>query len=977
VFSIVLSTITADYYFVSPTHSLKVPSSVDQVTLLIFVVVGFSMALLAHSQRRAVGRTEEQRQQLETTLASIGDAVIAADAEGQVTFINHVAESLTGWKREDALRQPLESVFQIVNEDTRQPVENPALRAMQEGHIVGLANHTVLITRTGSDIPIDDSGSPVIGPTGKPSGAVLIFRDITERRRADGMQAELFERERLARQSEHEAREAAEAAELRLKLALDAGHMGTWEYGVRTGAVIWSPGLEQIHGYKPGVFPGTFEAFRNEIHPDDRDRVVHAIGEAIEQRRDHHIEYRIVRKDGSVRWVEGRGRLFLDHDESPDRMVGVCADITDRKQAEERFRLAVEAAPAAMLMVDSAGTIVLANALAEQMLGYGRNEIVGLPIERLVPARFREQHVEYRTNYVGAARQRPMGAGRDLYAVRKDGSEVPVEIGLSPIQTADGNFVISAVTDITERKRAQERLLRNQQTFVELVERAPFGLYIVDSHFRIAHMNAGSQSGTFRNVRPVIGRDFEQAMRILWPEPVATEIIRVFRHTLETGEPYYSPRFTNPRHDVAAVESYEWELHRITLPDGQFGVICYYFDSTKIRESEQREQRLRQLAEEANRVKDEFLAMLSHELRNPLSSILGWAVVLRTGQMPLERAGHALEVIERNARLEAQLVESLLDLSRMTAGKLKLDSERVDLPAVLQSVVDSARPAADSKAITIEIGAAPGVVLVGDTGRLQQVFANLVGNAVKFTPRGGHIQVRLKRVGSHAQVQIIDDGEGIEADFIPHIFDRFRQAETTKGRTHGGLGLGLAIVRELVQAHGGTVVAQSPGKGRGSTFTVTIPIPAVIPADLDAASPSLVPAEEPSISRLRILVVDDDADARELVGLTLQSRGAVVQLTSSASEALRSISRQRPDVLIADIGMPGEDGYVLIQTLRAIERENSLKRLPAIALTAYATTADRDQALAAGYDLHLAKPVGPKDLTQAVSKFRTTREREA
>jgi CheY-like chemotaxis protein len=401
-------------------------------------------------------------------------------------------------------------------------------------------------------------------------------------------------------------------------------------------------------------------------------------------------------------------------------------------------------------------------------------------------------------------------------------------------------------------------------------------------------------------------------------------------------------------------------------------------DVTERKDAAEAESNARRAAEEANRAKDEFLAMLSHELRNPISSILGWAVILRNGHLPLEQTGHAFEVIERNARVEAQLVESLLDLSRIEAGKLELDTERVDLSLLVHTVVDSLRPAADDKGLTLDvvIAAAP-LIVIGDSGRLQQVFANLLTNAVKFTPRGGHVQVRGTRIGSQVQIQVIDNGQGIHPDFLPHVFDRFRQAETAKGRAHGGLGLGLAIVRKLVDAHGGTVAADSPGKGRGSTFTVTLPVPAVIPPHIEATSPQLARTEEPSISGLRILVVDDDADARELIALALESRGALIQLASSAAEALDSVKRQKADVIVADIGMPHEDGYVLIQKLRHLEGEDFQEPLSAIALTAYASAADRDQALAMGYDFHLSKPAGPSDLVHAVAKFRKTRKREA
>jgi CheY-like chemotaxis protein len=332
-------------------------------------------------------------------------------------------------------------------------------------------------------------------------------------------------------------------------------------------------------------------------------------------------------------------------------------------------------------------------------------------------------------------------------------------------------------------------------------------------------------------------------------------------------------------------------------------------------------------------------------------------------------------VIERNARAEAQLVESLLDLSRITAGKLRLEKEQIELSSIVRTVVDSMRPAVEEKGLTLDLSIPPGpLVVIGDAARLQQIFSNLLTNAVKFTSPGGHVEVRVSRTGSQAQIQVIDDGEGIPSDFLPHVFDRFRQSDSTKSRAHGGLGLGLTIVRELVHAHGGRVAANSQGKGRGSTFSVTFPVPAVIPAHIEAASLQPVNTEEPPISGLRILVVDDDADARELIALTLKSRGAVIQTASSAAEALEAIRREKPDLMIADIGMPQEDGYVLIQKLRALERGNSSRSLSAIALTAYASAADRDQALAAGYDLHLTKPVGPSDLTNAVAKFRKIKE---
>jgi signal transduction histidine kinase/CheY-like chemotaxis protein len=406
------------------------------------------------------------------------------------------------------------------------------------------------------------------------------------------------------------------------------------------------------------------------------------------------------------------------------------------------------------------------------------------------------------------------------------------------------------------------------------------------------------------------------------------------------------------------------------------GAVLIFRDVTERRRIERLQVEAWEAAEEASRAKENFLAVVSHELRNPLGAILGWTTILKSGDPSAELVAQAHAVIERNALAEMRLVESLLDFSRMSAGQLKLDSERVNLNLLLRGVIESVRPTADAKRIKMEIATLQEVVLIGDSGRLEQIFSNLLTNAIKFTGNAGHIQVRVARAGPHAQVQVIDNGEGISAEFVPYVFDRFRQAEEMRSRSQGGLGLGLAIVRELVNAHGGWVVAESPGKGRGSTFTVTLPIPAVIPAHIEAASPRATGVEEHSISGVRILVVDDDPDARELIRLTLEARGAVLQLASSSEQALRLISRDPPDILIADIGMPHEDGYVLIQTLRALERDHSHGRLPAIALTAYGSGADREQALSAGYNCHLIKPVGIADLTYAIAKFHRGRERD-
>jgi signal transduction histidine kinase/ActR/RegA family two-component response regulator len=389
-----------------------------------------------------------------------------------------------------------------------------------------------------------------------------------------------------------------------------------------------------------------------------------------------------------------------------------------------------------------------------------------------------------------------------------------------------------------------------------------------------------------------------------------------------------------------------------------------------------REQELRQRAEEANRIKDEFLSTVSHELRTPLNAILGWAWLLASGKFDAEGTRRAVATIERNARAQSQIVDDLLDVSRIITGKLRLSVETVDLMQVVEAVLDSVGPAAGAKEIRIERRLDPAAALAkGDPHRLQQIVWNLLSNAVKFTPRGGSVEVALARRDSQIEIRVTDTGIGIHSDFLGHVFDRFRQADSSSTRSHGGLGLGLAIVRHLVELHGGTVEAASGGAGQGAAFSVRLPVPALAPA-LTAAEPaaSIVPgrplAEEEDaqvlgLRGLKVLVVDDEAEVREMLPLVLSQFGLRVTVAGSAAEALAALHRAPVDLLVADIGMPGEDGYALIGKVRALNGRNG--RLPAIALTAYAAETDRQRALAAGFQIHLAKPVETNALVSALA----------
>jgi PAS domain S-box-containing protein len=414
------------------------------------------------------------------------------------------------------------------------------------------------------------------------------------------------------------------------------------------------------------------------------------------------------------------------------------------------------------------------------------------------------------------------------------------------------------------------------------------------------------------------------------------------------------------------------------------GVIIVFHDVSERRRAEQereqllkREQVARSEAEAANRLKDEFLATVSHELRTPLNAILGWAALLNRGTLEEEAAGNALRVIERNARAQAQIIDDILDVSRIITGKLRIKVQPVDLAPVIQTAIDALRPAAAAKTITVTTSLDhKGGLVVGDPDRLQQIIWNLLSNAIKFTLKDGRIDVRLERVDSHIEVRVSDTGIGIDQKFLPYAFERFRQADSSMSRTHSGLGLGLAIVRHLVELHGGTVRAESAGEGQGTVFTVELPSAVAAELTTEPIESNLIEssagssASAPDLTGLRVLVVDDEQDTREVLTLALHLYGANVRAANSTADALEAFIEWKPNVLISDLGMPGEDGYTLIRKVREQGSD-----IPAAALTAYAGEQDRQRALSAGYQTHIPKPVDPLTLAAAVAVLANQKKR--
>ena len=720
----------------------------------------------------------------------------------------------------------------------------------------------------------------------------------------------------------------------------------------------WNRSAERVFGYSAAEMIGG--SVLRLVPPDRLADVRRLLARVEAGERFEHFETERLRKDGALIQVS----VTVAPVSEGGRVVGVCRvvrDITVDKRTEARFQALLEAAPDAIVIVGADGRIVLVNAQTERLFGYERGELLGERVEILVPERYRHGHGAHRRGYFGAPGTRPMGAGLELYGRRRDGSEFPVEISLSPLETGDGTLAMSAIRDISERRGAEAR-------FRALLESAPDAMVIVDSTGGITLVNAQAE------------RLFGYARDEMLGQPVEMLVPERYRgsHVAHRGSFFARP---GVRPMGAGLELFgrrrdgsefpvEISLSPLETAEGPL-VASAIRDITDRKRAEAerarlfREQAAREEAETANRLKDEFLVTLSHELRTPLNAVLGWTSLLRQSLRHPE-AERALATIDRNARALVQLIEDLLDVSRVITGKLRLELRAVNLGRIVDAAVDVVRPTADAKGIAMVATTQPGVARVaGDPDRLQQAVWNVLANAVKFTPAGGRITVRVEQHGDEVHTVVADTGKGIETAFLPHVFDRFRQADSSITRSHGGLGLGLAIVRHLVELHGGRVMAESRGPGEGATFTIALPVPAT------AIEPETPPREAVTpgnrLDGVRVVVVDDRADERELFRTILADRGAEVREAGDVVAALAMVLEFRPHVVVSDIAMPDEDGYVLLERLRKLE--GALARVPAVAVTAHARVEDRDRALRAGFDHCVAKPIEPRRLVDVVARL--------
>ena len=791
---------------------------------------------------------QEQHEWLRVTLSSIGDAVITTDTKGCVTFLNPVAQSLTGWTLDEAAGVPLDTVFKIVNEETRRTVANPATRALREGLVVGLANHTVLIDKDGTERPIDDSAAPIRNPKGEIAGVVLVFRDVTERRNAE---------------------QALRLSEERFRLLVE----GTKDYAIfmldpQGHVLTWNPGAERIKGYKAEEIVG--QNFCRFYPPEDirAGKPERELQEAISRGKYEEEGWRL-RKDGSRFWASVVITALRDEGGGLRGFSKVTRDVTERKQAEEnarrllqeeaarsaaeasakearraeqaeraqreQLRVTLESIGDAILVTDAQGRVTLLNPVAEHLMGCQKEHASGQPLEKIFNI-VNEVTGQVAENPVARVLRDGVvvGLANHTVLIAKDGTRRPIDDSAAPIKNEQGNItgVVLVFRDVTERRRAEGQL--QQQT-----------------------------------------------------------------------------------KELAA----------------------------------------------AARQKDEFLAMLAHELRNPLAPLRSALQIVKLGGDSPQVVGQLREMMERQLLHLVRLVDDLLDVSRITRGKIELRRERVSLPTVVQNAIEASGPLieAGKHQLTITMPHEAMSVL-GDLTRLAQAVSNLLNNAAKYTPPEGHIWLTVEQQGDEAVIRVKDTGIGIPTEMLSQVFQMFMQLDRSSERSQGGLGIGLTLVKRLVEMHGGTVEARSEGPGRGSEFSIRLPLVGRQKRRVEEGI-----RQTPEGPSRRILVVDDNVDAAESLSMMLQLNGHEVCTAHDGPGAIEQAATFVPDVALLDIGMPGMSGYEVGRRVRELQ---GLEKVVLIALTGWGQGEDRERSKEAGFYAHLVKPVDPAALQELLASLR-------
>ncbi|HEY0426380.1 MAG TPA: PAS domain S-box protein [Pyrinomonadaceae bacterium] len=931
-------------------------------------------------------RAERATAYLASIVKSSDDAVISKDLNGVITSWNKGAEKVFGYTAEEAIGKPITILIPLHHLDEEPHILERIRRGEQIEHY-----ETERLRKDGTHINISLTVSPIQDEAGKIIGASKIARDITER---------------------IQTTETLRENQMMLSLAMQASRMGAWERDIATGTVIWNEELEEIFGLEKGSFDQTIEAYNSFIHVDDRRSVAKEVERAIIEQRQYSIEFRFYHADGSVRWMEGRGQAVYSDKGEPVRLYGIGIDITERKKAEEKLRESEQqlqtlanSVPQLVWMAAPDGSRFWFNQRWFDYTGTTFDEVKGFGWQSV-------HHPEYLES-VNKNLRHSIETGELFemeYPLRGAGGNFRWFLTrMVPVRDTGGNIVrwFGSNTDIDDSRGAQERLIEAERRAAEDYQvllsrivtlaqtlgtaRDLLTIYRTVGEFIRASMPCTAFFVSFyeekrklRIAAYVSGEEGEVDISTLPPmllsEDGGPNSQAIFQKKSIIANRYMDYMKTRPHvivqengidpnsslvvpmtvmnrilgtFEVQAYEENAFVHEHVVALEMVANLAAVAIENVRLLEVEAK---ARQEAEAANRAKDEFLSVLSHELRTPLNAMLGWTRMMKSGVLDEARKRQAIETIERNARLQNNLIEDLLDVSRIISGKMRIETEDVDIVSIVKTCVETAKPATEEKNISLTFKSdSPSQKLGGDATRLQQIVNNLLSNAVKFTPADGNISVALERADDVVRIKVSDTGIGISPEFLPSIFDRFQQADSTTRRSHSGLGLGLTIVRHLTELHGGKVEVSSRGENQGSVFTIDLPI-VVSNADVAfSANPAARNETALKLKGAKILLVDDDCEGIQPLQIFLETQEAEVYCAHSAREALKKISENRFDVLVSDIGMPEMDGYELIAEARKLTGQNYF--LPAIALTAYASSQDRERALSAGYQTHLPKPL--------------------
>ena len=781
-----------------------------------------------------------------------------------------------------------------------------------------------------------------------------IATDITQRKQTETAleqtEAKLSENERL------------------LQLALSNAQAGTWNWDIEGQEIVWSPENYDLYGIAPQNRPLQYRDWEHTLYPEDLDRTNTEVRQVLSgEKNEFRTEFRIVHPQKGIRWLLGIGNVSRNDQQEPIRLSGINLDISDLKQTEQalryskqQLRILLDTLPIFAGFLTTEGIVTEINQTALDSAALSPEAVLGRDFRDTYWWSYSEE-IQAQIDSAIERASRGETVRFDLIARVKSDRYIIMDFGIVP--KFNGNeveYLIPFAIDVSDREASKQALKQRERELELIAEVIPQQIWTAAIDGHLDYINRRWQEYTGLNLQQMRQQGWAS---IVHPDDLGT-VADAWIKAVKTGE-----NFNAEARLRGADGTYRWFLCQASpLYNDRGKIVKWYGTNTSINKIKELEEKLLLQTKdliEANRLKDEFLAIVSHELRTPLNPILGWSQLLAGGKLDRERTAMGIATIERNAKLQSKLIDDLLDVSRILRGKLNLNKISLDLKLIINSALATMQLAAEKKSIAIKSESEPNVGRVfGDAQRLQQIVWNLVSNAIKFTPEGGRVTVSLKQVGTQAQLQVRDTGKGIESEFIPYVFERFHQAQSSSTREFGGLGLGLAIVRHLTQLHGGTVTVESAGIGQGTSFSVKLPVMDTPTGQIH--QPTQESVQPNRFSGVEILVVDDEIDSLDILTLVLEQEGAKLISAASATAALDVMSQTTPDLIISDIGMPEVDGLTLMTQIRQLPAG---KNVPAIALTAYAGEMDRQSSFDAGYQKHIAKPIDIPELITAITEL--------